>query len=814
MKEKYDISGMTCSNCARHVHDAVSKLDGIKQCDVNLLLNQMNIEKDDKLSSQTIIEAVKNSGYVAKLYDPLSKSKTVDEEYKKQKKTLYLTIFFMFLLSYLAMGSMFNLPQFNILKPDVNPILHSCIQLILMLIIYYLNNARIIGGLKQLIKRQPTMDSLVSLGCLASLLYGLYILAKIVLAQDNMSAYHYTHSLYFETGAMVLTFVSIGKHLEQSSKIKTTSAITHLINIAPQSAILYNDKQEVTIKVEEVKINDLLLIKPGAKIPVDGIVVEGHSFIDSSSLTGESIPVEKNVNDQLLSGSLNLNGTMIMKAESSYKNSTFNKIIELVSEAANSKAPISTLADTISSYFIPFVITISIITFVIWFIISKDFETSLNYSMSVLVVSCPCALGLATPTAIMVSTGKAASNGILFKNAAVIEETSKIDTLVFDKTNTITVGKPFVINENIYDNCDDYYSILNQLEKNSEHPLSLAILNYCKDKNIKDIQLENKEYIVGHGLQADYNGSKFAIGNKKLMNKLKVDTSKVDEGSLSGYTALYYSKDQKLIGLYLIADKLKNGIKDILSQLKDYDIVLLTGDNQKVAENIAEQVNIKHVVANVLPQQKQDVIKDLQLQGKKVAMVGDGINDSVALVQANVGIAINNATDIAVESSDVVLISDKFADLLNSLKLAKYTLRIIKQNLFWALGYNCILIPIAAGALSFINIKLNPMISSLAMSLSSITVISNALRINSFKPYHINENNVEEKMTYKVYIDTMMCSHCQKTVEDALLNIGIVSKTVLDGSYAIIETVDSLDEKKLKEAIENAGYKVTKIEKQ
>ena len=814
MKEKYDISGMTCSNCARHVHDAVSKLDGIKQCDVNLLLNQMTIEKDDKLSSQTIIEAVKNSGYVAKLYDPLSKSKTVDEEYKKQKKTLYLTIFFMFLLSYLAMGSMFNLPQFNILKPDVNPILHSCIQLVLMLIIYYLNNARIIGGLKQLIKRQPTMDSLVSLGCLASLLYGLYILAKIVLAQDNMSAYHYTHSLYFETGAMVLTFVSIGKHLEQSSKIKTTSAITHLINIAPQSAILYNDKQEVTIKVEEVKINDLLLIKPGAKIPVDGIVVEGHSFIDSSSLTGESIPVEKNINDQLLSGSLNLNGTMIMKAESSYKNSTFNKIIELVSEAANSKAPISTLADTISSYFIPFVITISIITFVIWFIISKDFETSLNYSMSVLVVSCPCALGLATPTAIMVSTGKAASNGILFKNAAVIEETSKIDTLVFDKTNTITVGKPFVINENIYDNCDDYYSILNQLEKNSEHPLSLAILNYCKDKNIKDIQLENKEYIVGHGLQADYNGSKFAIGNKKLMNKLKVDTSKVDEGSLSGYTALYYSKDQKLIGLYLIADKLKNGIKDILSQLKDYDIVLLTGDNQKVAENIAEQVNIKHVVANVLPQQKQDVIKDLQLQGKKVAMVGDGINDSVALVQANVGIAINNATDIAVESSDVVLISDKFADLLNSLKLANFTLRIIKQNLFWALGYNCILIPIAAGALSFINIKLNPMISSLAMSLSSITVISNALRINSFKPYHINENNVEEKMTYKVYIDTMMCSHCQKTVEDALLNIGIISKTVLDGSYAIIETVDSLDEKKLKEAIENAGYKVTKIEKQ
>ncbi len=814
MKEKYDITGMTCSNCARHVHDAVSKLDGINQCEVNLLLNQLSVDKDASLSSETIIEAVKNSGYGAKLYDPLQKSKTVDEEYQKQKKTLYLTIFFMVLLSYLAMGSMFNLPQFNFIKPDVNPPLHSFVQLLLMLIIYYLNKQRIIGGLKQLLKRQPTMDSLVSLGCLASMLYGLYVLSKIILTDNNTMAYHYTHSLYFETGAMVLTFVSIGKHLEQSSKIKTTSAITHLINIAPQTAILYNDGNEVNVKVDEVNMDDLLLIKPGAKIPVDGIVVSGHSFIDSSSLTGESLPVEKNVNDQVLSGSLNLNGTMIMKAQSIYKNSTFNKIIELVSEAANSKAPISTLADKISSYFIPFVITVSVITFIVWYIISKDFETSLNYGMSVLVVSCPCALGLATPTAIMVSTGKAASNGILFKNAAVIEETSKIDTLVFDKTNTITVGKPFVIDETIYDKCDDYYSILNQLEKNSEHPLSLAILNYCKDKNIKDIELTNKEYIVGHGLQADHKGSKFAIGNKKLMDSLNVDTSIVNEESLSGYTALYYSKDQKLIGIYLIADKLKNGIKDILAQLKDYDIVLLTGDNQKVAENIAKQVNIKHVIANVLPQQKQEVIKDLQSQGKKVAMVGDGINDSVALVQANVGIAINNATDIAVESSDVVLISDKFADLLNSLKLAKFTLRIIKQNLFWALGYNCILIPIAAGALSFINIKLNPMISSLAMSLSSITVISNALRINSFKPYHINENIVEDKNTYYIYIDTMMCSHCQKAVEDALLDIGIVSKTILDGSYAIVENIETLDETKVKDAIVKAGYKVTKIEKQ
>ncbi len=814
MKEKYDITGMTCSNCARHVHDAVSKLDGINQCEVNLLLNQLSVDKDASLSSETIIEAVKNSGYGAKLYDPLQKSKTVDEEYQKQKKTLYLTIFFMVLLSYLAMGSMFNLPQFNFIKPDVNPPLHSFIQLLLMLIIYYLNKQRIIGGLKQLLKRQPTMDSLVSLGCLASMLYGLYVLSKIILTDNNTMAYHYTHSLYFETGAMVLTFVSIGKHLEQSSKIKTTSAITHLINIAPQTAILYNDGNEVNVKVDEVNMDDLLLIKPGAKIPVDGIVVSGHSFIDSSSLTGESLPVEKNVNDQVLSGSLNLNGTMIMKAQSIYKNSTFNKIIELVSEAANSKAPISTLADKISSYFIPFVITVSVITFIVWYIISKDFETSLNYGMSVLVVSCPCALGLATPTAIMVSTGKAASNGILFKNAAVIEETSKIDTLVFDKTNTITVGKPFVIDETIYDKCDDYYSILNQLEKNSEHPLSLAILNYCKDKNIKDIELTNKEYIVGHGLQADHKGSKFAIGNKKLMDSLNVDTSIVNDESLSGYTALYYSKDQKLIGIYLIADKLKNGIKDILAQLKDYDIVLLTGDNQKVAENIAKQVNIKHVIANVLPQQKQEVIKDLQSQGKKVAMVGDGINDSVALVQANVGIAINNATDIAVESSDVVLISDKFADLLNSLKLAKFTLRIIKQNLFWALGYNCILIPIAAGALSFINIKLNPMISSLAMSLSSITVISNALRINSFKPYHINENIVEDKNTYYIYIDTMMCSHCQKAVEDALLDIGIVSKTILDGSYAIVENIETLDETKVKDAIVKAGYKVTKIEKQ
>ncbi len=812
MKEKYNISGMTCSNCAHHVYDAVSKLDGIKQCDVNLLLNQMTVDKDDDVTTEKIIQAVKEAGYDATIYNPLEKSKSVEEEYKKQKKTLYYTVFFMCLLAYLAMGSMFSLPQFDFLKPDVNPTLHSIIQLLLMLVIYYLNKSRIVNGLKQLVKSKPTMDSLVSLGCIAAMLYGLYILVKILMADSLMQAYHLTHSLYFETGAMVLTFVSVGKHLEQSSKIKTTSAITHLINIAPQNAIIYNNNVEKNVRVEDVSIGDLLLIKPGAKIPVDGIVVSGHSYIDSSSLTGESLPVEKNVNDQVLSGSLNLNGTLIMKAQNEYKNSTFNKIVELVSEAANSKAPISTLADKISSYFVPFVISISIITLVVWLIISKDFETAFNYGMSVLVVSCPCALGLATPTAIMVSTGKAASNGIIFKNAAVIEETSKIDTLVFDKTNTITVGKPFVIKEIIYHQDPNHYSILTKLEENSEHPLSQAILNFCKKKELNNIDLDNKEYRIGQGMVADYKQSKYAIGNLKLMHKINVDCSAVDKKNLSGYTVLYFSCNNTLLAVYLIADKLKTGIKEIINQLKDYHLVLLTGDNQQVAENIAKEVNINDVIADVLPQEKQNEIKKLQAEGKKVAMIGDGINDSVALVQANVGIAINNATDIAVESSDVVLMSDNFADLLNTLRLAKFTLKIIKENLFWALGYNCILIPIAAGLLSFANIKLNPMLSSLAMSLSSITVISNALRINSFKPYKSTENT-DSKQTYLVYIDTMMCEHCQKTVENALLDIGITAQTKLTESYAIIQTGKPLDEEAVKSAIKKVGYTVTKIVK-
>lgn len=811
MKEKYDITGMTCSNCARHVHDAVSKLDGIKQCDVNLLLNQMTVEKDASVSSDKIIQAVKEAGYNANISDMLKKDKSTEKEYKNQKNILYLTVFFMCLLSYLAMGSMFNLPQFNLLKPDINPALHSSVQLVLMLIIYYLNKNRIIGGLKQLIKLKPTMDSLVSLGCMASMLYGLYILIKIYIAKDTMSAYHLTHSLYFETGAMVLTFVSVGKYLEQSSKIKTTSAITHLINIAPQNAILFNNEEEKNIRVEEVKINDLLLIKPGAKIPVDGIVVSGHSFIDNSSLTGESLPIEKKQGDQLLSGCLNLNGTLIMKAENEYKNSTFNKIIELVSEAANSKAPISTLADNISSYFIPFVIITSIITFTIWFIISKNFETALNYGMSVLVVSCPCALGLATPTAIMVSTGKAASNGIIFKNAAVIEEASKIDTLVFDKTNTITVGKPFVIKELIYDNGKHFYDILSQLEKNSEHPLSLAVLNFCKEKDITEIELINKEYIVGQGVKATYDNKIYAIGNMKLMKQLNVNCENIMNKDFGGYTVLYYSCDTKLLAIYLIADKLKEGINEIIEQLKYYNLVLLTGDNQQVAENIAKQVNIKTVIANVMPQQKQEVIKKLQSENKKVAMIGDGINDSVALVQANVGIAINNATDIAIESSDIVLISDEFADLLNALKLSKFTLKIIKENLFWALGYNCLLIPIAAGLLSFANIKLNPMLSSLAMSLSSITVITNALRINSFKTFKLTNSDKQNK--YFIYIDTMMCDHCRKTIENAFLDNGMKVETVIPESYAILISDKQPNEEMIKNIIEKAGYKFKKIVK-
>ena len=802
MQEKYDISGMSCASCAIHVHDAVAAVKGINSCDVNLLMNSMTVEKDENVSSDSIIEAVKNAGYDASLSGSIIKNN--DDEIKKKRNRLIASLLFMLPLSYISMAHMFNLPIPELLSNET-PLVFAVVQFVLSTIIYCINYKRILTGLKQLLKGTPTMDSLIAVSCFASVVYGLYITVKIT-NSDYSKAVELTHSLYFETGAMVLTFSSIGKFLEELSKVKTTDSITSLIKITPSTAIKIEDGKQIRVKAVEVKKGDILLIKPGAKIPVDGTVIEGHSYNDQSSITGESIPVEKTVDDKLISGCLNLNGSLKMKAESDYKDSTFAKIIDLVSQASVSKAPISLLADKISSVFVPAVLIISAATFIIWYFICKDFYRSFTYAMSVLVVSCPCALGLATPTAIMVAAGKGAKMSILYKNAAVIEETSRINTIGFDKTNTITHGKPQVIKEEIVNSIDEMYDIIYALENNSEHPLASAVINYISDKTNESILTDN-QYIVGQGMKCHFNGNDYAIGNAKLMNSLNVkNITEFNDGSS---TVLYFSKNEQLISVYYILDTLKDGVKETLDKLKDYNLLLITGDNKNAAEAIADASGIKNVYHDVLPQQKQQIIIDHQHNGEKVAMIGDGINDSVALTTADIGISVNNATDIAIESSDIVIMNDDISAIYNTFAFSKFTMKIMKENLLWALGYNALLIPIASGLLSKLGLSLNPMLSSLIMSLSSVTVVTNALRINTFKPFKASVSNVSNKTVYVLDIDHMMCEHCQKNVENALLDCGYISTTELKGSIATIITDKPFDEISVKQTLEKAGYHLT-----
>jgi len=799
MKEKYSISGMTCSSCANHVYDAVSKLNGVQSCNVNLLLNSMEIEKEDSLASKLVIEAVEQSGYKAQLYTSLSNNK---KETNKIKIRLIFTCALMFILSYISMAKMLSLPIVKFLSKDIYPINFAISQAILTLIIYIINHKRVMKGLKQLISFKPTMDSLIGLSCFASYVYGLYILAQIVLINDLTNQIQLTHSLYFETGAMVLTFSSIGKYLEALSKVKTTSGLESLLKIAPDKAIRLNNEKQERINASDIKKDDILLVKPGAKIPTDGVVIHGNTFINQSSITGESLPVEKNVNDQVISGTLNCNGTIQIKAICDYKDSTFSKVIDLVSEAANSKAPISLFADKVSRYFIPSVIALSIITFIVWHCITRDFLSAFSHAMSVLVVSCPCALGLATPTAIMVTSGKAAQLGFIYKNASIIEETSKIKTLVFDKTNTITQGNPEVEKIEIFHEQNDFYDILYSLEFGSEHPLSKAILDFCSDKNPSKINLETN-YKVSVGIESIYNSHLYAIGNEKV---LKTKTQFASE-KYNG-TILYFVKDDELISKIYISDQLKANIQPTLQQLNNYQQVLLTGDNETAAKNIANQVGIKAIYANVLPQEKQSIVQQL-MRDNKVAMIGDGINDTIALTTANIGIAINNATDVAIESSNVVVLNDNITTLVDIFGLSKISMHIIKQNLLWALGYNCLLIPIAAGLFNKLGINLNPMLSSLAMSLSSITVVTNALRINAYKPFKPITTDKTYKYEYRLEIDHMMCEHCQKAVENALLDLGIISQTKLPESIAIVKTNQILDISLIKQKLESIGYHLT-----
>lgn len=843
IKEKYEITGMTCSSCSSHVEKAVKKIEGVKNVNVNLLSNNMIVEYDNSiLDSDKVINAVENAGYGAILSDNKNERKHVSEDTNYDtlniKKRLVISICFLLPLMYLSMHHMiyelFNIPVphviENLFHGTSNVITFIFTQFLLLLPIIYVNRNYFIIGYKRLIKRTPNMDSLIALGSSASTIYGvivLYLVGYGLAINDFKLVERYSNDIYFESAGTILTLITLGKYLEAKSKRKTKDAITKLINLAPKKATVVRDKNEVEILSEEVVVGDIVVIKPGNNIPVDGIVIEGESAVDESSITGESIPVEKSINSHVISGTINKNGYLKIKATKVGKDTTLSQIVSLVEEASNSKAPISKLADKVSGIFVPVVIAISIITFAIWLIIGQSIEFALSSAIAVLVISCPCALGLATPVAIMVGTGVGAKNGIIFKSAESLELLHKIDTIILDKTGTITCGKPKVTDIVCSIDEDILLKITGALESNSEHPISLAILDMVKEKNILVEKISNFTTVSGRGVKGIIDENEYFCGNIAFINENNININDKLHDSANTFqnerkTVVYVANKENIIGIIAVADTLKEESYNLVNSLKNrnIDIYMVTGDNKTVAQNIGKKVGIKNIVSEVLPNEKQEVVLKLQNQGKKVAFVGDGINDSPSLVVSDVGIAIGTGTDIAIDCADVVLMKNNLQDVITAIDLSRAVINNIKLNLFWAFFYNIIGIPIAAGVFYLqYGLKLNPMLGALAMSFSSVCVVTNALRLNNFKVQKNSklENNIKEENNLKekiVYIDGMQCNHCKMSVEKALNSIEEVENVnvSLEDKKAIISLNGDVSNEKIKQVIDEAGFEVKNIE--
>lgn len=829
-KNKFDIQGMTCSSCSSHVERAVKKLEGVKSVNVNLLSNNMVVDYDENiLNDSKIIEAVVDAGYGASTYVEKEKTKTKKQEDKKEdtikfmKNRLIISICFLVPLMYIAMNHIlyewFGLPILKFFHGNENALAFGFTQFLLLLPIVYVNRNYFIVGFKRLLKRTPNMDTLIALGSSAAIIYGIFAIYMIGygLGHNQIEIVErYRGDIYFESAGTILTLITVGKYLETKSKGKTSDAINKLINLAPKVATVIREEKEIEINVDEIIVGDIVLIKPGASIPVDGTIIEGTSAVDESSITGESIPVEKMVGSKVVSGTINKNGYFKMKATKVGDDTTLSQIIKLVEEASNSKAPISRLADKVSGIFVPVVIAIAILAAVFWILQGQSFEFALSAGIAVLVISCPCALGLATPVAIMVGTGKGAQQGILIKSAEALELLHLADTVVLDKTGTITEGKPKVTD--IVSNIDEkeLLKIAGSLEKGSEHPLAEAVVERAKEDKIEFVEINDFTSVSGRGVSGKINEIKYFAGNISFMKENNINTENVEDASQKflkkGKTVLYFADESKIIGIIAVADTIKNASKQLVKELKSRNIkvVMLTGDNKVVAETIGEELEIDKVVSEVLPEDKEKEIQNLQKQGKKVIFVGDGINDSPALVRADVGIAIGSGTDIAIESADIVLIKNSLLDVWTAISLSRAVIRNIKMNLFWAFFYNIIGIPIAAGVfyLSF-GFKLNPMFGALAMSLSSVCVVTNALRLRNFK---VNLKNKEEsKMNKKtISIEGMSCNHCKMSVEKALSSIEGVTKVEvsLENKNAVIESSKEIDDNKIRQVIEEIGFTV------
>ncbi|WP_297634102.1 heavy metal translocating P-type ATPase [uncultured Clostridium sp.] len=742
VKKHYKVKGMTCAACSTRVERVLNKLEGVNSAVVNLATEDLNVEYDSNiLRGSDIEERVKKAGYEAFEVEEDSKEETPrDRAQRKIRKTrlrLILAFIFGIPLFLIAMGPMVNMPLPNIIDMHTNPLNFAIIQLILALIIIFVGRDFFIHGFKNLAHLSPNMDSLIALGSTSATIYGIYAIYKI--ATGNLN---FAHHLYFESAGLIVAFISLGKFLEAITQGKTSDAINKLMGLAPKTAVIIIDGEERVVKIDEVKTGDIVLVKPGEKLPVDGEIIEGGSTIDESMLTGESIPIDKKVGDTVFGASINKTGMFKFKATKVGKDTALSQIISLVESAQGTKAPIARLADIISGYFVPTVIILAILATLAWYFFGGEgLEFSLNILISVLVIACPCALGLATPTAIMVSTGKGAENGVLIKSGTALEEAHKLQTVVFDKTGTITEGKPKVT-DIISDSLDEneFLRFAAAAEKGSEHPLGEAIVNEAVERKIELPKIEGFNAILGEGIETKIEGKDIVIGNRKIMSRFNIDITSSEEkiGELAnmGKTPMFMAIDGKFKGMIAVADTVKENSKKAVKALHDMgiEVVMLTGDNEKTAKAIASRVGIDRVVSDVLPDGKANVIKDIQAEGKKVAMVGDGINDAPALVTAEIGIAIGSGTDVAIESADVVLMRSDILDVVSAIQLSKATIRNIKENLFWAFAYNVVGIPFAMGIIYALGGPLlNPMIAAFAMSLSSVSVLLNALRLKRFK---------------------------------------------------------------------------------
>ncbi len=754
MSQKFTVTGMTCSACSAAVEKSVKNVQGVSSVVVNLLGNSMLVDYDKEVTNEnTIIQSVENAGYHASLFikgqEAAGTEKTensVQSELKEMKFRIIVSAIFLIPLLYIAMGHMFKFPLPAFLHGDKNAVTFAFIQFLLTLPILYVNRKYFQVGFKTLFKGHPNMDSLIAIGSGAAVVYGVFAIFMIGYGLGHMdmdAVMKYSMDLYFESAATILTLITLGKFLEARSKGKTSEAISKLMDLSPKTAMVIRNGEEKEIPIEEVVIGDILAVRPGQSVPVDGVITEGSTAIDQSALTGESIPVEKLPGDKVIGATINKTGFFKFRAEKVGNDTTLAQIIQLVEDANSSKAPIAKLADKISGIFVPVVISIAVLATIIWLLTGEPFEFALSIGIAVLVISCPCALGLATPVAIMVGTGKGATNGILIKSAEALEIAHKVNTVILDKTGTITEGKPRVTDivtaAGITE--EELLTAAAAIEKPSEHPLAEAILEKAKENGIKYEEVNEFKAVSGRGILAKISGKDYYSGNLAFMKEQGIDTSKLEQKadafSENGKTPLYFAKENTLLGVIAVADVVKPTSKTAIEELKalGIDVVMLTGDNKKTAEAIRKQLHIDRVVAEVLPQDKESEVRKLQENGKKVAMIGDGINDAPALARADVGIAIGAGTDIAIESADIVLMKSDLLDAVTAIELSKATIKNIKENLFWAFFYNTIGIPLAAGVFyGILGWKLNPMFAAAAMSLSSVCVVTNALRLRFFKP--------------------------------------------------------------------------------